>query len=224
MKVKVIVFDLDDTLYEEIDYVYSGFKNVSKYFCEKYEIEEKLFYSDMLDILENDGRGQVFNKVLKKYNIFSNKSLKKSISLYRLHTPKISLPTKSIEILNYYKELGVPLYLVTDGNKVVQANKIEALGLKKFMKFMYITHRYGQNNAKPSTYCFEKIAKTEKVKYSDIVYIGDNINKDFINIKKLGYRTIRIFQGMFKHDIKDQEYHAEETLDDLVDIKKIIEI
>jgi len=224
LKVKVLVFDLDDTLYNEIEYVKSGFKSVSSYFANTYDINEYQFYMDCLDILQTKGRGEVFDEVLKKYNIFSYKNLKKAISLYRSHNPNIILPTESIEILQYYKNKNIPLYLVTDGNKIVQAKKVEALGLKEYLKFIYITHRYGKNNAKPSTYCFEKIAKREKVKYSDIVYIGDNINKDFVNIKKLEFRTIRILQGMFMNSCREINYHAEVTLNSLLDIKNLLKV
>ena len=46
MKNKLIVFDIDDTLYNEIDYVESGYKVVSKYIEKKYNkknIYNKLF-------------------------------------------------------------------------------------------------------------------------------------------------------------------------------------
>ena len=42
MKIKVIVFDLDDTLYDEIEYVKSCFKEVSNYFSYKFKIDKSL--------------------------------------------------------------------------------------------------------------------------------------------------------------------------------------
>ncbi len=43
----------------------------------------------------------------------------------------------------------------------------------------------------------------------DIVYIGDNPNKDFVNIKKLGFRTIRVLKGMFSNSNKETKFEAE---------------
>lgn len=94
--------------------------------------------------------------------------------------------------MEYLQSKNIPLYIVTDGNKIVQNNKIEALNLRKHIKKDFITHRFGKKHSKPSTYCFEKIRKLENVNPEDIVYIGDNPNKDFVNIKELGFRTIRI--------------------------------
>lgn len=222
MNVKVVVFDMDDTLYDESNFVKSGFKIVSQHFSQKYNLNNESYYNKMLDILENQGRGKVFDDVLRKYNIYSKTNVKKSISLYRMHKPDINLSENSIEILNYLNKKKIPLYLVTDGNKIVQQNKATALNLDSYFKKIFITHRYGIINAKPSTYCFEKIAKLEKIPFDKIVYIGDNVNKDFINIKKLGFETIMLKQGMFKDVVKSEEYQAKYEIYSILELKGYI--
>ena len=64
----IIVFDLDDTLYEEITYVRSGFKAVANYLYQTYKIEtpDKIF-RDFIQALEQQGRGRVFDCFLGKY-------------------------------------------------------------------------------------------------------------------------------------------------------------
>ena len=222
MKIKVIIFDLDDTLYNEIEFVHSGFREVAKRFSKISSIDEDKYYSFMLNELKMKGRGKVFDNVLKTFNLYSKKNVKKSISFYRTHIPNINLPKESIEILTYFKNKNIPIYIVTDGNKLVQANKIKALKLDKFVSKSFITHRYGKIHAKPSTYCFEKIAKTEDVNFKNIVYIADNVNKDFINIKKLGFQTIRIQKGMFKEAIRPIQYHAKYEIDNIIDLRNLI--
>lgn len=222
MKIKVIVFDLDDTLYDEIEYVKSCFKEVSNYFSYKFKIDKNLIYNYMIQDLETNGRGKIFDNMLENFKIYSKENIKKAILVYRTHKPNIVLPQESIEVLSYYNSLKIPIYIVTDGNKIVQNRKIEALGVRKYIKKDFITHRYGIKNSKPSTYCFEKIAKLEKVEYKDIVYIGDNPNKDFVNIKKLGFRTIRVLKGMFSNSNKETEFEAELNILSLVELKSII--
>ena len=180
------------------------------------------FYNKMIEVLEKDGRGKVFDEVLKTFNIFNKVNVKKSISLYRSHKPKISLSDAGKEILEYYSSKNVPLYLVTDGNKVVQYNKVKALGIEEKFNKVYITHRFGVKHSKPSPFCFLQISSRQKASNEDIVYIGDNINKDFVGIKPLGYRTIRIKNGMFKKDIRPNEYNAEYTISSLIELKNIV--
>ncbi len=215
LNVKVIVFDLDDTLYDEINFVKSGFRKVSEYFSNKYNLNQENFYQLTIDNLEKYGRGKIFDEVLKIFNIYTKSNIKKAISIYRTHKPNIKLTKESLDVLQFFNEM--PLYIVTDGNKIAQNNKIEALELRKYIKKDFITHKYGLNHSKPSPYCFEKIRDLENVMYKDIVYIGDNPNKDFVNIKKLGFRTIRINKGMFKNLIKDDKYEAEIIINELIE-------
>jgi putative hydrolase of the HAD superfamily len=212
----VLIFDLDDTLYDEITFVYSGFNAVSDYLSSAYGLDNKSVFKACCSELDNNGRGQVFNTVLKKYNLYSKSSVKKCLSVYRSHFPKISLNKDAIDYLNYFKG---PKYVVTDGNRIVQGNKAKALQLSDYVKKVFVTHAYGLKNSKPSPYCFEKIAAIEKVSYDQCVYIGDNPKKDFVTIKKLGFKTIRIKQGMFKDVKMDEEHDAHESIHSLLDLK-----
>ena len=221
VNVKVIVFDLDDTLYDEITYVKSGFRAVAEYFAPK---NPDAMFEQMLSILEDKGRGRVFDDALTHFGIYSKANVKKALSIYRSHSPKIELNADAKEMLALYKKIGTPLYIVTDGNKNVQANKLKALDLEKWIKKAFITHRYGKIHAKPSPYCFLQIAKIEGVKSEEILYIADNVNKDFMGIKKLGFRTICIKQGMFKDIEKPVEFLAEQEIESLKELERIVKV
>ncbi|CAM4392750.1 HAD family hydrolase [Saccharibacillus endophyticus] len=217
---KVFIFDLDDTLYDELQFVKSGFRSVAAYLSEMYNVNSEEAYAFMLHVLEKEGRGAVFNKLLKEYRIFSSKNVRKCISIYRLHSPDIHLSKEAEEVLEKLKNDSV--YIVTDGNKVVQANKIRALDLDRKVKKSYITYRYGRIHSKPSPYCFLKIAEAEQVPYSQMVYVGDNPNKDFVGIKPLGIRTIQIRQGAF-YDLPFFDTHqAEVSIEKLTEIFEVI--
>ncbi|GGN93197.1 HAD family hydrolase [Saccharibacillus kuerlensis] len=217
---KVFIFDLDDTLYDEIQFVKSGFHAVATHLSERHRIDTEEAYSFMLNVLEHEGRGSVFNRVLEYYGHFSKKNVQKCLSVYRLHRPNLKLSDDAIQVLERLK--GHPVYIVTDGNKLVQRNKIYALGLNEQVKKVYITYRYGRIHSKPSPYCFLKIAEAEKVPCSEMVYVGDNANKDFVGIKPLGIRTIQIRQGAFYHLPFADTHQAEVSIDRLTEIFEVI--
>lgn len=171
---KVYVFDLDDTLYNEITFVYSGFRAVAAYLSDQYGIPSESSFDLMCRILEEKGRGRVFDEVLEHYRIHGQRHVRKCLSVYRTHTPQISLLPDAETVLQTLSDS--PTYIVTDGNKMVQHNKIQALGLYNRVKKCYITYRYGKHHSKPSPYCFQKIAHLEKADPSGIVYVGDNPN------------------------------------------------
>src|SRR5699024_3959766 len=124
------------------------------------------------------------------------------------------------------KRLAVnhPLYVVTDGHKIVQKNKVDALGITELFKKIYITHRFGIKNAKPSIYCFEHIKRKENCRWSDMAYVGDNPKKDFVNLTPLGVRTIRVLTGVYRHVQAQSAYEAKSVIDNLGQLQQFPEI
>lgn len=216
----ILIFDLDDTLYVERTYVESGFKAVAHFLKSEFNLNDKDSFDEMIQILDNDGRGKIFNSILIRNNIFSKKLLSICLRVYRQHTPKISLNKPAQIFLEKYK--NHPLYLVTDGNKNVQAKKIEALNLRRYFKGIFITHRYGIRNAKPSIYCFDLIRKIENSIWSEMVYVGDNPTKDFVNLNPLGVKTVRVLTGEYRHLAPPKKYDAKYVIDSLETLEVIL--
>jgi putative hydrolase of the HAD superfamily len=212
----ILVFDLDDTLYPEISYVYSGFRAVAEFIEDKYKVSVRDTLPFMKSYLTQYGRGHVFNECLSNYDINpTRKAINELIHVYRFHDPTIRLPIESRQCLQRFSHYAK--YVVTDGNKVVQLKKLKALDLydTSYFKKCYITHRYGRSHAKPSSYCFWDICRNEDEKPWNVVYIGDNPNKDFVGIKPEGFRTIRILQGEYKALVVDESMDADCTVGSL---------
>jgi len=191
----VLVFDMDDTLYEEATYVRSGFMAVARRLAPVLGKSAKLVGGEMMELFEQLGRGRVFDSLLESYGKFSRRLVQECVSCYRLHEPEIHLHRAGRSCLNRFRHM--PLYIVTDGNKTAQAAKARALGLKSKVKKVFITHRYGLRHSKPSPYCFQIIQKLERVPASQILYVGDNPAKDFVGIRPHGFRTLRVLTGPY---------------------------
>ena len=125
----IIVFDLDDTLYDEITYVRSSLFEVAVYLSGKLQIPKDIIYANLNEVLKKKGRGKVFDIVLNNYDIYSKTEVNKCLSIYRNNNPKIKLFDQAIDCLERFSDFRK--YLVTDGNKIVQKKKIEALKVLK---------------------------------------------------------------------------------------------
>ena len=132
--------------------------------------------------------------------------LKNCLNTYRKHKPKIQICD---DVFNFLETNKNKKYLITDGNKNVQQKKIQALSIEKYFQRMFITHRYGIKNAKPSIFCFNKIKDIENCEWNEMVYIGDNPNKDFVSMNKVGGKTIRIHKGVYSKMKANKSFDAQ---------------
>jgi putative hydrolase of the HAD superfamily len=216
----ILIFDLDDTLYPEITFVQSGFREVANQCSEIFGLDKEECFHEMMDTLKSNGRGAVFDTLLRNRKIFSKKNVWKLMQFYRQHTPNISIP---VEVKKFLKDnTFTPMYIVTDGHKCVQKNKIDALKIEKYFKKIFITHRFGLHHSKPSTYCFKLIKEFEQSEWEDMVYIGDNPVKDFINLNKLGMQTIRILSGNHANLAAKPGFNAKHTINTFNELPNLI--
>jgi len=214
----ILVFDLDDTLYPEITYVESGIAAVSIMLENKFNFDPVDTRNEILKILKENGRGKIFDTFLQSKGLMKKSYIDQCISTYHHHTPSINISNQNEKLLS---DLQSNSYLVTDGNKVVQRKKIEALGVDKFFKKFFITYQYGIRYSKPSLFCFNKIINMEGIGWHDLVYIGDNPAKDFVSLNNVGAQTVRILTGEHKNKIATKDFDAKLTINNLNELRDI---
>lgn len=219
--IKAVIFDLDDTLYNEREFVYEGFKEVCKFLSQKYDIEKEILFDDTKNILDNYGRGKVFDILQQKYGF--NEEVEKLVDVYRNVKPILELYDDGKEILNYFKG-KVKTGIITDGKASVQWNKINSLELEKYVDKIIVTDDYGRDYWKPHEYSYKEILKCFNCRPKEAVYVGDNPVKDFVGARKVGITTIRIIRECGDNmKIKAEEgYEADYTISSLNNILDII--
>ncbi len=210
----VLIFDLDDTLYDEITYVMSGLRAVARFGQDAFGWNAEESLTQMQTYLHLHGRGNVFDEWLKSNGRCSGSNVATCVRIYRHHQPEIKLSPLAVSVLkNYYGHC--PMYLVTDGHKVVQEKKVKALEITDLFKRILITHRFGIRHAKPSLHCFEVIRKAEQCPWSEMIYVGDNPAKDFVNLNHMGALTVRVSTGSHASVIALPSHDARVTIPDL---------
>lgn len=176
-----VVFDLDDTLYSEKEYVRSGFKRISEAFS-KPELELKLWKA----FLQGE---KAIDVVLGKEGLLDRKD--EALDIYRKQIPIIHLYDGVWDMLCRIKQRGKALGLLTDGRPEGQHAKIESLGLGTIFDAVVITDELGGVHCrKPNEIGFVTLHERTSVAYEKMAYIGDNTNKDFIAPKRLGMQCI----------------------------------
>lgn len=177
MKAKYIIFDLDDTLIYEIDFLKSAFKEIA----ERLDLSNQQILCQKMVLMYQEG-GNVFEFLTKTYTEFTKDQL---LLLYRNHFPIIKLNEGALEIINLCKVKGYKLGLITDGRSVTQRNKLKALGIEKLFDKIVISEEFG--STKPDDRNFNVFIEDG---ISEYFYIADNPMKDFIIPNKYGWTSI----------------------------------
>ncbi len=188
-----VIFDMDDTLYDEVEYCKSGFRAVAETMAKEQSLadEEGLYKALWFQFCEGNHTA-TFNAAFDQLGIaYDGEFIRNMVKIYRRHYPSIALPAESkmvLETLNTKYLLG----LLTDGYLPAQRLKVQALGIEKYFRCIVYTEELGREYWKPSTAGFERILKQLNLKGDDCVYVADNAAKDFIAPNKLGFKTIQL--------------------------------
>ncbi len=176
--IKSVIFDLDDTLCPEIEYVKSGFKAVADYFNDPsiYEKLYTLFKVDTKNVYQRAG--------------FDKETCERCIQIYRDHKPNLQLPPETKETLLALKNKGYSLGIITDGRPKGQWNKIHVLKLDSIFNNIIVTDELGGiEYRKPNPKAFQIMSDKMNCSFENMIYIGDNPAKDFTAPKLLGMKT-----------------------------------
>jgi putative hydrolase of the HAD superfamily len=213
--ITTVVFDLDDTLYDEIDYCRSGFSAAAEFLTNRLKISpaEQIF-EILWKEFTSGNRTKTFNSALDTLDIsYDDGLIDEIVDVYRSHIPKITLPQDSRQILDRLRP-KYNLGLLTDGFLPAQKLKVQALGIEEYFKCIVYTEELGRNCWKPSPAGFNKIMDISKTGPENTVYIADNEKKDFIAPNQLGILTIQI--------IRPSRLHTETTGDSNAQAKYVV--
>lgn len=176
----MVVFDLDDTLYEELEYVRSGFKAVAGHL-------QRLGHrvaSSRLGELHERGDRNPFLTVLQELG--SPLTVNDLVKVYRNHNPDLELAAPVRRLLASWSRGGRTLGLLTDGRSDTQRRKIAALGLETVFDEIAVSEELGSEKPAEANYRhFET-----RFPGRPFAYVGDNLAKDFVTPNRLCWTTV----------------------------------
>ena len=195
----LVMFDLDDTLYDEKKYLFSAYEKISIYIAENnpgVKMNSLLLYFKS-EFIKN-GRSNLFDKVTKKFKVTF--SIKHCLLLMRNVSLEVKLPLfkNSFDLLSN-AILKSNICVVTNGNPLQQKNKVNLIdwkGLDKKIKFYYAN----EVEPKPSKKIFADIIQHDyNIKINRVLMIGDSIT-DYNFSKAIGCNFIYIDTHIDTHN------------------------
>lgn len=202
---KTIFFDLDDTLYKapikecnEILIMYTAQKYglsveiVRNAFEEGKAVTKKmlvgvaashnrlLYIQHMLEIL---GKSVILD-TLEIYNVFWDSFLQ-----------KIFLRRGVKQVLEQLKIDGYNVGICTDLTAHIQHRKLQILDLSKYVDWLVTSEEAGAE--KPSEKIFRLCSYKSQCDIRDIIYVGDDYEKDFIGASKVGMKAFLYQENLY---------------------------
>jgi putative hydrolase of the HAD superfamily len=217
--IKAVIFDLDDTLYPERQYAFSGFAAVASKFQERLGDPENTV-TQLQGIFDTEHRSKAFNTLLERLGLPQDSELiEEMIETYRTHFPTISLHPDADAALTRLRP-AYKLGLITDGRVLTQGLKLDALGLPPRLDKAIVTGALGAAYEKPHPRAFELMADAFGFSHSQFAFVADNASKDFVAPNALGWTTVQLErpEGIYR-EVPPAEgghpMHVLTTLDDL---------
>ena len=193
-KIRAIIFDLDDTLYDcSGTLVLRGRRQVAGIIAGLINCSEEEAYSLQLEMDEKFGaKSNIYEKIVTLYNLpirYAQELLEKFV---HIDISDITVFSDVIDTLIQLKTRGYKLLLVTSGDKQIQGKKIDVLGLNnRYFEDIVITERNKDQSKKA---CFQEIMKRYDLQPEEVICVGDKIDDELTAGKSLGITTV-----MFEH-------------------------
>lgn len=214
-----LVFDVDDTLYEQIAPFENAYKSLfdMDIDMEKFYILSR-YYSDVKFEASRNG-----DMTMDEYHIYRIQEAAKDLGVfltdeqalsmqreYKKNQQKLQMSNITKSILELAKENNVKLGIITNGPSEHQWSKITALGVESWInrENIIVSGDYGIN--KPDDRIFKIMKEKLQLPNDSLYYIGDSIENDVVGANNAGWKSIWI--NRYKQKLPKE-----------VDIYKIVE-
>ena len=237
--VKIVGFDLDDCLFNSTKLSENarvkGLEAMIRLGLDIHKDEGiKLLQEVVQEYGSNSSRH--FDFFLRRLNELENISIPLSEQYQYIAAAVIAYHKEKIKSIKLYddvepsfkklKEMNLKIAIISDGLPVKQYEKIIRLNLIHLVDHIIISDEIGVR--KPNPRLFDYCLKKFNIKYDEMIYVGDNLEKDIIPAKMNNIISIYIHRGG-KHDKNlskislNKELHPDYEIYNLEEIIPIVQ-
>lgn len=231
-----ILFDMDDTLYDQIEPFKKAYDDVfgTRFQVDIYELfEARSVRGDEVFELAQSGKMPMdemhIYRIQKAFEdlgfaVTAEESLRYQ-RLYEGYQGKISMTDTIRELLDYCVNAGIRIGMVTNGPSGHQRKKMRALGVQKWIPEEYTVISGECGAAKPDPAIFLYTQRRLGCSPEECILVGDNYTNDIAGAKRAGWRAVWINKR--GQDISGERYQPDYTVGNEAElsdcIKRIID-
>jgi FMN phosphatase YigB (HAD superfamily) len=123
-----VILDLDDTLYPEKTYLYSGYRAIGLQIADRHRTDAHAIEQYLIETFEKEGRSNLFDKMLARFNIGQQEmpDILETLRNFRCKT-KLNLFPEMYRLIKLLIAQEKHVHILTNGNVEQQKNKIAAI-------------------------------------------------------------------------------------------------
>ena len=222
MKYRHLFFDLDHTLWDferssgecltEVYHTFGmaglGIEPLEDFIASYLRINYQLWRElERGEIPHGHIREHRFRRVLEEFGVRGDVDFKPMEEAYLEMLPtKSHLIDGSLEVLDYVRDKGYQLHILTNGFDLVQGKKMQSAGI--FDRFVHVITNEKAQARKPDRRIFEYALQCAGASCEECLMIGDNWEADILGAKRFGMDTVyynpagNTFDELPTHDIR----------------------
>jgi putative hydrolase of the HAD superfamily len=200
---RAVLFDLDDTLYEQATWLIGAWEAVVAAAAPR--VEPRSLRAALRAICaRGSDRGAIIDRALARVG-HADVAVAPLLARFRAHAPTRLAPYPGVADALEALHAQVAIGLVTDGNPTIQRNKLHALGLEAQFDIVVFSDELGREHRKPSPVPLLAALVGLGVDPRDAVYVGDRPDTDVAAALAAGMRAIRVRTGEFANRPDDPQ-------------------
>jgi HAD superfamily hydrolase (TIGR01549 family) len=166
------IFDLDNTLYNEEDFLFIIYSEIAKYISAQNKINPDTVLSVIKKQYYRQGRKNIFQKLNEHFKLDTDIQVYLNI-MRATKLPAINLFSIYYKVFEALIAARSQIFVLTNGTTRQQKNKVEAIRWKnadKFIRF-YFAADYA---SKPDPEAINKIIRENNLEKTKTLFIGDS--------------------------------------------------
>lgn len=216
MKIRAVIFDIEDTLYDSsLQMRMARFNAIRAMIEAGLPIDPETGYRKLEEVVSKYGAdyNRHFDKLLEHLGFkWSPRVIAAGVVAYRETSQAYLKPfPDAIPTLIKLRELGYKLGVVSDGLAVKEWQKLIQLGVHHLFHSVVISEECGRMELAGDV--FDKCLRELEVKPKEALYVSSRLNEAILHANRFGLITVRLRKG---------EYFIEEPVAD--DAKAFYEI
>ncbi len=195
--IAAVLFDLDDTLYDQRDWLAPAWAAVAAaaapYGVARVALERAL----TAVAAEGSDRGRIIDRALARAGAPGDVPIAPLLAAFRCSVPSSLSPYDGARAALRSLRTELPIGLVSDGDVTIQRAKLRCLALEDAFDVVVLSDELGRERRKPHPAPFRAALAALGVPAEHAVHIGDRPDKDVRGAAAVGMRAIRVRTGEY---------------------------